>query len=53
MNTYYCHSLGCKVNSYETSLITTELDKEGYKKVDDASKANIIILNTCSVTGTA
>lgn len=53
MDTYYCHSLGCKVNSYETSLITTELDKEGFIKVDDPSKASVIILNTCSVTGTA
>lgn len=53
MKKFYCHSLGCKVNSYETTLVTTELEKIGYSKVDSPSEANVIILNTCSVTSTA
>lgn len=53
MKTFYCHSLGCKVNSYETTLVTTELEKIGYCKVETPAEANVIILNTCSVTSTA
>lgn len=53
MKTFYCHSLGCKVNSYETTLVTTELEKIGYCKVETPTEASVIILNTCSVTSTA
>lgn len=53
MKKYYSHSLGCKVNSYETVLLTTELDNLGYTKTDSPSQADVIILNTCSVTSTA
>ena len=53
MKKYYSHSLGCKVNSYETVLLTTELDNLGYTKTNSPSQADVIILNTCSVTSTA
>ena len=53
MKTYYLHSLGCKVNSYETEAIGIELSHLGYQRTKDATSADIIVLNTCSVTSRA
>ena len=50
---YYLHSLGCKVNSYENAALGTELSREGWTRVSSFSDADLIILNTCSVTGRA
>ncbi|MCQ2088284.1 MAG: tRNA (N(6)-L-threonylcarbamoyladenosine(37)-C(2))-methylthiotransferase MtaB [Bacilli bacterium] len=44
-------SLGCKVNSYECSALSSALIKRGY--VQDNSSPDIVIINTCSVTATA
>ena len=44
-------SLGCKVNFYESAAIRNLLLKEGYFESDN--KADIIIINTCSVTAVA
>ncbi|MCR5491509.1 MAG: tRNA (N(6)-L-threonylcarbamoyladenosine(37)-C(2))-methylthiotransferase MtaB, partial [Bacilli bacterium] len=49
----FLHSLGCKVNSYETASLGTELEKAGYEKTSSAEEADVIILNTCSVTARA
>lgn len=51
--TLYVHTLGCKVNSYETMAIATELKTKGYELVSKANDAAVIIVNTCSVTKTA
>lgn len=53
MKTYFLHSLGCKVNSYENAAVGTILSSNGYKEASDVSRANVIVLNTCSVTGKA
>lgn len=53
MKTYFLHSLGCKVNSYENAAVGTILSSNGYKETSDVSRANVIVLNTCSVTGKA
>ena len=50
---YFLHSLGCKVNSYELSAIGTELSSHGYSPCENAQDADVIIINTCSVTGRA
>lgn len=50
---YFLHSLGCKVNSYELSAVGTELSSHGYIPCDHAKDADVIIVNTCSVTGRA
>lgn len=44
-------SLGCKVNSYECSAISSTLIKQGYEQ--DNEHPDIVIINTCSVTATA
>ena len=47
------HNLGCKVNSYETEAMTQLLEKSGYEIVDFTEKADVYIVNTCSVTNMA
>ena len=44
------YSLGCKVNIYESEYVTNLLKEHNYEIVDFDSKADIYIINTCSVT---
>lgn len=43
-------SLGCKVNIYESEVMSDLLKKSGYEIVPFEDKADIYIINTCSVT---
>ena len=43
-------SLGCKVNIYESELVTNILKNNNYEIVDFEDTADIYIINTCSVT---
>jgi len=45
------YTLGCKVNQYETEAISAMFEKEGYEIVDFEDKADIYVINTCTVTG--
>lgn len=47
------HNLGCKVNSYEMDGILQNFQNNGYEIVDFAQKADIYIVNTCTVTNIA
>lgn len=47
------HNLGCKVNSYEIDVMQQMLQKSGYEIVTFEQKADIYIVNTCSVTSIA
>lgn len=47
------HNLGCKVNYYETEAMTQLLEKSGYEIVEFSEKADVYIVNTCSVTNMA
>ena len=47
------YNLGCKVNAYETEFLINEFKKKGYEIVDFNDKADIYIINTCSVTNTS
>lgn len=49
--TYKVITLGCKLNFCESAAIEKSFEENGYKKAED--KANIYILNSCAVTGTA
>ena len=51
--TLYVFSLGCKVNSYESRAVSQQLISLGYNEVSYKEKADIVIINTCSVTATA
>lgn len=46
-------TFGCKVNAYESEFIKEQLLKEKYLYEEDIEKANIVIVNTCSVTNTS
>ncbi len=50
--TFAVHTLGCKVNSYESNAISAILEKNGLKCVNFEEFADIYIINTCSVTNT-
>lgn len=43
-------TLGCKLNQAETELLAKQLFEAGYRLVSSADKADIYILNTCTVT---
>jgi len=47
------HTLGCKLNFAETSTIARQLTNAGYEKVSFDEKANVYVINTCSVTENA
>lgn len=47
------HTLGCKLNYSETSTIARNFVDEGYDRVDFTEKADIYVINTCSVTENA
>lgn len=47
------HNLGCKVNTYELEIMQQSVQKHNYEIVDFAQKADIYIINTCSVTNIA
>ena len=51
--TFYINTLGCKVNTYESSVMADLLKDAGYTEIDNIEEANVIIINTCSVTNTA
>ncbi len=50
---FYIETFGCKVNFYESNFINEKLISYGYENVNNFLDANIIIINTCSVTHNA
>ncbi|PFG05647.1 tRNA (N(6)-L-threonylcarbamoyladenosine(37)-C(2))-methylthiotransferase MtaB [Bacillus sp. es.034] len=46
------HTLGCKVNHYETEAIWQLFKEEGYERVEYDSIADVYVINTCTVTNT-
>lgn len=47
------HTLGCKVNQYETEAVKQMFTDKGYEIVSFSDKADIYIVNTCTVTNIA
>lgn len=43
-------TLGCKVNQYETNAMTQKFIESGYEVVNQHEKADIYVINTCTVT---
>ena len=44
------YTLGCKVNQYETDIMIKEFEDKGYTIVNFEDKADIYVVNSCSVT---
>lgn len=47
------HTLGCKLNFAETSTIARQLKNAGFQKVEFEGGADVVVINTCSVTENA
>jgi threonylcarbamoyladenosine tRNA methylthiotransferase MtaB len=47
------YTLGCKLNYSETSTIARDFQEEGYERVEFTEKADMYVINTCSVTENA
>lgn len=47
----FFHTLGCKVNQYETQEMREEAVKNGYMLTENEDEADIFVINSCTVTG--
>ncbi len=52
MPTVAFHTLGCKVNFYDTEAIWQLFKHEGYEQIDFEQTADVYVINTCTVTNT-
>lgn len=46
------HTLGCKVNQYDTQAMRERFEAAGYRTVSFEESADVYVVNTCTVTGT-
>ena len=46
------HTLGCKVNQYDTEAMLESFERAGYTAVSMKEEAEVYLVNTCTVTGT-
>lgn len=52
MPTVAFHTLGCKVNHYETEAIWQLFKQQGYERVEYENMSDVYVINTCTVTNT-
>lgn len=52
MPTVAFHTLGCKVNQYDSQAMLEVFQQAGYEAADFEGKADVYVINTCTVTGT-
>lgn len=52
MSTVAFHTLGCKVNHYETETIWQLFKDANYERVEFETNADVFVINTCTVTNT-
>ncbi|WP_312093258.1 tRNA (N(6)-L-threonylcarbamoyladenosine(37)-C(2))-methylthiotransferase MtaB [Niallia sp.] len=52
MPTVAFHTLGCKVNHYETEAIWQLFKQQGYERVEFENMSDVYVINTCTVTNT-
>ncbi len=51
--TYYIATFGCQINEVNSEKIAALMEKRGYKPAIDPNKAELVIINTCSVRESA
>ena len=51
--TYLTHTFGCKLNFSETATIARMLEERGFTRAAKGEHPDIVVVNTCSVTGEA
>ncbi len=49
-NSVFFHTLGCRLNQAETASLENSFESRGYAVVDSHSDADIVVINTCTVT---
>lgn len=47
----FFHTLGCKVNQYETQEMREDAERNGYAVTENEDEADIFVINSCTVTG--
>lgn len=47
----FFHTLGCKVNQYETEYMRSALKSAGFEDAEKINDADLVIINSCTVTG--
>src|SRR5690606_37128438 len=52
MSTVAFHTLGCKVNHYETEAIWQLFKEQGYERTEFERQSDVYVINTCTVTNT-
>ena len=53
MKKYKVVTLGCRTNQYESQAFLDQLKKQGYEEASDGDRADLCIVNTCTVTQSA
>jgi threonylcarbamoyladenosine tRNA methylthiotransferase MtaB len=53
MKSFVVTTLGCKVNRYESEAISEQLVDKGWRPADQGARADLCMINTCTVTGKA
>jgi len=51
--TFAVHTMGCKLNFYDSEVVGSGLEAAGFVRRDDWLEADLVILNTCTVTNAA
>ena len=46
----YIHTFGCKVNSFESAAMSETLAKSGFEILDNSAGADVVVVNSCTVT---
>jgi threonylcarbamoyladenosine tRNA methylthiotransferase MtaB len=50
---FHTITLGCKLNQFDTAVIESELARRGLERETHASRASVVVVNTCTVTSRA
>jgi threonylcarbamoyladenosine tRNA methylthiotransferase MtaB len=48
---YAVATLGCKTNQFESAAMAEQLERAGFRSVDFAAGADLVVINSCTVTG--
>src|SRR5437868_14441476 len=49
MKTFYIETFGCQMNAHDSEKVTGTLLEQGYRQVDGAEDAELVLYNTCSI----
>ncbi len=50
---FHTLTLGCKLNRFDSAAVEAELARRGYAREPDLAAADVVVVNTCTVTGKA